>query len=96
MHQYGADWTDVLLKSMQLRAARALLGWTARELAEQSHVHLSTVQRMEQCHGTVRGNVTSLDAILDALQDSGIEFISENGRIGVVLNEGNSAQHMTD
>ncbi len=43
---------------------------------------------MERCHGTVRGNVTSLDAILDALQDSGIEFISENGRIGVVLNEG--------
>ena len=84
-----------MLKSMQLRAARALLGWTARELAERANVHLSTVQRMEGCHGPVRGNVTSLNAILDTLQDSGVEFIAENGRMGVVLNEGNSAQHMS-
>ncbi len=84
-----------MVTSMQLRAARALLGWTARELAERGNVHLSTVQRMERCHGPVRGNVTSLDAVLDALQDRGIEFVSEDGRVGVILNEGNSAQHMT-
>ncbi len=84
-----------MVKSVQLRAARVLLGWTAKELAERAHVHLSTVQRMERCHGTVRGNVTSLDAVLDVLQDWGIEFVSENGRMGVVLNEGISAQHMT-
>ncbi len=76
-----------MIESVQLRAARALLGWTAQELAERAHVHLSTVQRMERCHGPVRGNVTSLDAILDALQESGIEFVSENGRMGVILNE---------
>ncbi len=79
-----------MVKSDQLRAARALLGWTAKELAERAHVHLSTVQRMERCNGPVRGNVTSVDAVLDALQDSGIEFVAENGRVGVVLDEGNS------
>ncbi len=85
-----------MLKSVQLRAARALLGWTASELAERAGVHLSTVQRMERCHGTVRGNVTSLVAVLDVLLDLGIEFVSEDGRVGVVLNEGNSAQDRTD
>ena len=42
---------------------------------------------MEQCHGPVRGNVRSLDAVVDALQDMGIEFISEKDRVGVILNE---------
>ncbi len=77
---------------MHLRAARALLGWTAKQLSERGNVHLSTVQRMERCHGPVRGNVTSLNAVLDAFQDMGIEFVSEDGRVGVILNEGNSAQ----
>lgn len=77
-----------MVKSAQLRAARALLGWTAKELAERGNVHLSTIQRMEQCHGPVRGNVTSLNAVVDALQDMGIEFVSEKDRVGVILNEG--------
>ncbi len=84
-----------MVKSIQLRAARALLGWTAKDLAERAHVHLSTVQRMERCHGPVRGNVTSHDAVVDALHDSGIVFVSDNGRVGVLLNEGNDAQNMT-
>ena len=84
-----------MVTSFQLRAARALLDWTAKELAERGDIHLSTVQRMERCHGPVRGYVTSLDAVLDALQDRGIEFVSEDGRVGVILNEGTSAQDRT-
>ncbi len=80
---------------MHLRAARALLGWTAKQLSERGNVHLSTVQRMERCHGPVRGNVTSLNAVLDAFQDMGIEFVSEDGRVGVILDEGNSPQDRT-
>ncbi len=80
---------------MHLRAARALLGWTAKELSERGNVHLSTIQRMERCHGPVRGNVTSLNAVVDAFQDMGIEFVSEDGRVGVILNEVNSDQDRT-
>ena len=50
---------------------------------------------MERCHGPVRGNVTSLNAVLDAFQDMGIEFVSEDGRVGVILDEGNSPQDRT-
>ena len=50
---------------------------------------------MEQCNGPVRGNVTSLNAVLDAMQNRGIEFVSENGRVGVILNEDYSAQGRT-
>ena len=84
------------MNSVQLRAARALLGWTAQKLAERANVHLSTVQRMEQCHGPVRGNVASLDAVLEALRGEGIELFSETGRIGVILNIDNGARSWTD
>jgi len=71
------------------------VGWSARELAERTKVHLATVQRMEKREGPARGNVASLNAIVDALQQSGVEFISEDGRVGVVLIETNGA-HDTD
>ncbi len=79
-----------MLISVQLRAARALLGWTAKDLAERGGLHLSTVQRMEQCQGPVRGNVMSLNAVLDALQHNGIEFVSGNDKVGVLLGNGNA------
>ena len=71
--------------SHQLRAARALLNWTAGELAERTGVHISTVQRMERHDGQVRGNAATVEKILAALEASGIEFMNDEGRQGVVL-----------
>ncbi len=42
-----------MLTSDQIRAARALLRWSARELAARSSVHLTTIQRMEGQTGRV-------------------------------------------
>ncbi len=71
--------------SHQLRAARALLNWSARELAERAGVHIATVQRMERHDEQVRGNAATVDKILDALEASGIEFLNDDGHRGVVL-----------
>ena len=61
----------------QMKAARALLGWDQRQLAEASGVSLPTVQRMETSNGNVRGNVDTLVKVVDALQRAGIELINE-------------------
>lgn len=74
-----------MLTSNQLRAARALAGWSARELAERAGVDITTVQRMERHDGQVRGNAATVEKILSALEASGIEFINDDGRQGVVL-----------
>ena len=71
--------------SHQLRAARALLDWSASELAEHAGVHIATVQRMERHDGKVRGNAATVEKILGALETLGIEFINHDGRQGVVL-----------
>ena len=60
----------------QIRAARALLGWTVRELAHQAVVSVATVNLIEDARGlrsTSTGNVAAIQATLEA---AGIEFLS--------------------
>jgi hypothetical protein len=58
-----------------MRAARALLRWSAADLSERSSVGTATIQRMEVMDGVPAGNVKTLVAIQQALEGAGIEFI---------------------
>jgi transcriptional regulator with XRE-family HTH domain len=60
-----------------MRAARALLGFDQRQLAELSGLSLPTIQRMEASDGVIRGNVDSLTKLVGALEAAGIELIGE-------------------
>ncbi len=75
-----------MLTSDQIRAARALLRWSASQLAEKADVHITTVQRMECGNGPVGGTVQTVAKIQCALEDAGVEFTSQNGGPGVRLN----------
>lgn len=66
-----------MLSSGQLKAARALLGWDQRQLAEAAGVSLPTVQRMEASEGTVRANVDTLVKVVGALHNAGVELLGE-------------------
>lgn len=66
-----------MISAGQLRAARALLGWDQRRLAEASGLSLPTIQRMEASEGVIRGNVESLMKLIAALDAAGIELIGE-------------------
>jgi transcriptional regulator with XRE-family HTH domain len=67
-----------MLTPAQLRAARALLGFDQRTLAERAGVSLPTIQRMEASDGYVRGVVETLSRVVAALEREGIELIGEN------------------
>jgi transcriptional regulator with XRE-family HTH domain len=60
-----------------MRAARALLGYDQRVLAQRAGLSLPTIQRMEASAGVVRGNVDSLMKLVDCLAAAGIELIGE-------------------
>ena len=68
-----------MITSDQLRAARALIRWSAKDLAERSGVSLNTVQRMEAATGIPGGLTKNLAAIRTTLEAAGVEFIAENG-----------------
>jgi transcriptional regulator with XRE-family HTH domain len=67
------------LTSELIRAARALLRWDQRHLAEASSVSLPTVKRLESKPGTLVAHATTLVALTRALEEGGVEFIHENG-----------------
>jgi hypothetical protein len=64
-----------MISTGQVRAARALLRWTAEDLASAAEVGVATIRRMEVLDGVPAGNVKTLIAIQQALEGAGIEFI---------------------
>ena len=62
----------------QLRAARALLGWSQTELAKRAGLSLPTVKRVETERGP-RVSDAARHALQSALESGGIQFIDENG-----------------
>lgn len=72
-----------MVTSAQIRAARGLLDWTVRDLADRAKVHRNTVSRSET-DATGPGHATA--AIRAALELAGVRFIPENGGgVGVRL-----------
>lgn len=70
-----------MISSAQIRAARALLRWSAADLAEISGVGVATIRRLELVDGVPSSNARTLDALQKALKAAGVEFIGtpENG-----------------
>ena len=63
----------------QIRAARALLRWSAKELAKAAGIGVATVSRAEVEDGSTSLTSANLTAIRRACETAGIEFIDENG-----------------
>ena len=63
----------------QIKAARALLGWSQSELAEQSGVSEPTIARLESADGQLGGREATGERIRATIEAAGVEFIDENG-----------------
>jgi hypothetical protein len=68
-----------LLSGAQIRAARALLKWSAADLARQSSLGVNTVRRAEVAEGKTSLTAANEFAIRRAFEFAGVEFIEENG-----------------
>ena len=64
-----------MITSDQIRAARALLRWSGKELAEKTGLGFSTLMRLEVLEGVPAAQAKTLDAIQKAFEKAGIEFI---------------------
>ena len=75
-----------LITTPQIRAARALLRWSANDLSDKSGVGISTIKRLEVMKGVPAINISTMVAIQIALENAGVEFVgSPNDRPGVRL-----------
>jgi len=71
--------TSASLSSSQIRAARALIRWSAEDLARASAVGVTTIRRAELTESETSLTAANDLAIRRALEVAGVEFIDENG-----------------
>ncbi len=64
-----------MLIGVQVRMARAAVGWGVRELAERANITPNTVSRIENGGDAL---ASTLDRIQAALEDAGVIFIDED------------------
>ncbi len=67
------------LTSAQIRAARALIRWSAEDLANHCAVSVTTIRRAELMASATALTRANDHAIRQALEKAGVEFIDENG-----------------
>ena len=80
-----------MIDGRQVRAARAMLGWSREELLDASGISMSALLRMEGNMADSRSS--TLNKVVKALSLAGIEFVTrDDGAIGVMLKAQNSPQ----
>lgn len=76
----------------QLRAARALVGWSREQLAEAVQANPRTIARIEDGETVPRG--ATVEAIRSALEQAGVVFLAAGGTVdggpGVRLRRGHN------
>ena len=71
-----------MIFSREIRAARALLGWSQLELAKAASVGIATVRRLEGAGTELRGSAEAVWKIQKALEAAGVEFLPEDATKG--------------
>jgi predicted transcriptional regulator len=70
---------SLAVTSELIRAARALLRWEQRDLAEASGVSLPTIKRLEVAPGVLAAHSSTVAALRRAFESAGIEFTNGSG-----------------
>jgi predicted transcriptional regulator len=63
----------------QIKAARALLGWSQDDLARAAELSVPTIKRLEALDGPLGGRGQTAEKIVGAIVSAGVDFIYENG-----------------
>jgi transcriptional regulator with XRE-family HTH domain len=64
-----------MITSAQIRGARGLLNWSRKELAEHSGISFASMMRLESFDGIPASNFKTLEAVKNAFENAGVEFI---------------------
>jgi ribosome-binding protein aMBF1 (putative translation factor) len=79
MRAIHQDWIgEHMISRTQVRAARAILGWSVRDLAMRAFVSIAAVNLIEGADVLPIENRRQLAAVRATLEAAGIEFLEDN------------------
>lgn len=82
--QIAADSAAGIITGAQIRAARGILNWSVRHLADRTGLSTGTLRRLEAHDGYNKGAQEALILIKDALSAAGVDFfVLPTGEAGV-------------
>ena len=67
-----------MIAGLQIRAARAMLRWSAEELGRRAGVSHQTIHRIEQVDGVSTSRGDTLERIEKVLREAGVELIGSS------------------
>ena len=73
-----------MISNLQIRAARALLGWSQQRLADEAGVSAITVKRLEASDETFQARFDTVMKVKDAVEAAGVVFGGEAGHAHTV------------
>ena len=68
-----------MVTTRQIKAARALLGWSQADLAEELGVSEPTIARLESIDGELGGREVTAQKLQAAIERAGVAFLDPNG-----------------
>lgn len=68
-----------MISNLQIRAARALLGWSQQRLADEAGVSAITIKRLEGTEETFQARFETVMKVKGAVEAAGVVFGGENG-----------------
>jgi DNA-binding XRE family transcriptional regulator len=74
-----------MISNLQIRAARALLGWSQARLAEEAGVSVITIKRMEAQADAFHARFDIVMKVKAAVERGGVVFLGEGFSHGVQL-----------
>jgi transcriptional regulator with XRE-family HTH domain len=86
-----------MIYSSEIRAGRALLGWSQLDLARAASLGVATVRRLESAGDQIRGAAETIWKIQKALEAAGVEFLpaQEGSGPGVRLRQMTHSRKVT-
>lgn len=86
MSQKKTSEPAISIHARQIRAARALLGWSQADLEKKSKVSRATIKRMEGEDATiVKATAANVARIVEVCEAKGVRFLNtEAGGLGVI------------
>ncbi len=67
-----------MITGEQIKSARALLRWNQTQLAERAGISVETVKRLERMKGNVSAYAATVEAVEQAFETAGIEFLDDD------------------